>query len=698
MQPSDTLCERSQAPAARRIGFSAGAGSVASCFDYPMPPDDSRTALKRYGVAIAAIALSALLRLWAEATLGPSGFSLMLAAVVVAAWYGGLGPSLVALTLSLAVSSWLFKSEPEPALRVLTGLGVSYFVAVAIALLSESTRSARRRAEAAADEAIRQREQLGAALAEQRRAEQALRETEQRFARFMQHLPGLAWIKDVEGRYVYANDAAEKAFRTPREQLYGKTDLEVFPLETAAQFQANDRRALEAAGAEQAIETLEHPDGIVHHSIVNKFPIPGPDGKSALIGGMAIDITDRIRAEEALKEADRRKDEFLATLAHELRNPLAPISNSLQMLRVRRAPNDDSADALSVIERQVRQMVRIVDDLLDVNRITRGRLELRKDRVELADVIRSAVETSRPAIDARRHDLEVRLPERPIYLDGDLTRLAQAFSNLLNNSAKYTPPGGRIEIEASDGAGEALVAVRDNGIGIAADALPHVFEMFRQAEDSREQSQGGLGVGLTLVRRLIELHGGAIEAHSAGPGQGSEFVVRLPAAEPPAAKPPAAEPPASAEASLWAEAPELERPQSVASNGAAPDKAPRRRVLVVDDNADSAVTLGKMLEIMGNEVRLAHDGLEAIDAASTFLPEIIFMDLGMPKLSGYEAARRIRDAAWGRDIVIVALSGWGQQEDVQRSIEAGCTTHVVKPIDLAVLRELMSGALPSQSV
>ena len=643
-----------------------------------MTPYGSRTAFNRYGIAIAAIALSTLLRLWAETTLGPSGFSLMLAAVVIAAWYGGLGPSLVALTLSLAVSSWLFKSEPEPAIRVVTGLAVSYFVAVAIALLGESTRSARRRAEAAADEAIRQREQLGAALAEQRRAEQALRDTEQRFARFMQHLPGLAWIKDIDGRYVYANDAAEKAFCTPREELYGKTDLEVFPPETAAQFQANDRRALDAAGGEQAIETLEHSDGIVHHSIVNKFPIPGPDGASALIGGMAIDITDRIRAEEALKEADRRKDEFLATLAHELRNPLAPISNSLQMLKVRRAPNDNSTDALAIIERQVRQMVRIVDDLLDVNRITRGRLELRKDRIALADVIRSAIETSRPAIEAREHELTVRLPERPAYLDGDLTRLGQAFSNLLNNSAKYTPPRGRIEIEASDGAGEAVIVVRDNGAGIAADALPHVFEMFRQGEASRENSQGGLGVGLTLVRRLIELHGGTVEAHSAGPGQGSEFVVRLPVAEPPAST---------------AASPEPEHQQNVSSNGDAAAKPPQRRVLVVDDNADSAVTLGKMLEIMGNEVRLAHDGLEAIDVASTFLPEFIFMDLGMPKLSGYEAARRIRATPWGRDIVIVALTGWGQQEDIQRSIEAGCTTHIVKPIDFAVLGKLMSGAL-----
>src|SRR6185312_2744420 len=326
-----------------------------------------------------------------------------------------------------------------------------------------------------------------------RRTEQALRETEQRFARFMQHLPGLAWIKSADGRYLFVNDAAEKIFGLPRAELYGKTDRELFPDEAAAQFQENDRRAAESATGHQAVETLKHEDGVVHHSIVSKFPIPGPDGAAALIGGMAIDITDRIRAEEALHEADRRKDEFLATLAHELRNPLAPISNSLQWLRLRGALPADSAEALAVMERQTKQMVRIVEDLLDVNRITRGRLELRKERIELAECIRAAVETSRPAIDALGHELTVALPDRPVYLDGDLVRLGQAFSNLLYNSAKYTEPGGRIELEATSQAAEVAVSVRDNGIGIAAEALPQIFDMFQQGEGALKRSQGGLG-------------------------------------------------------------------------------------------------------------------------------------------------------------------------------------------------------------
>ncbi|HVW38838.1 MAG TPA: ATP-binding protein [Pirellulales bacterium] len=631
--------------------------------------DNPRSATTRYGVAVLAIAIAALVRYWADAALGGSGFSLFLAAVVVASWYGGLGPSLMALTLSVLVSAWLFRGEPQPAVRVWTGLAAFYFVGVAIALSSKSMRAAQRRAEVLADEEIRQREQLQATLI-------ALGESEQRFARFMQHLPGLAWIKDGEGRYVYVNDAAEKAFRTPRADLYGKTDREIFSRETAELFQQNDRRALLSATGEQTIEKLEHADGAVHHSIVSKFPIPGAAGENALIGGMAIDITDRIRAEEALRDADRRKDEFLATLAHELRNPLAPISNSLQVLRMQGALSDDSAAAHAIIERQVRQMVRIVDDLLDVSRITRGRLELRQERIELADAVRSAIETSRPAVDGRGHELVVDLPEQPIYLEGDLTRLGQAFSNLLNNSARYTPPGGRITIEAKAAAEQVVVAVRDNGVGISAESLPYVFEMFRQGDGALERSQGGLGIGLTLVRRLVELHGGTVEVHSEGRGQGSEFIVRIPLAEP-----------LDAEAAPTAP----ETPHAMAT----PGKPPQRRVLVVDDNSDSATTLGKMLEIMGSEVRLAHDGLQAVDVASSFQPEIIFMDLGMPNLNGYDATRRIRTMPWGREITIVALTGWGQQEDVQQSIEAGCTTHVVKPIDFAVLGKLMSGMMPA---
>ena len=375
---------------------------------------------------------------------------------------------------------------------------------------------------------------------ERRRAEQALHETEERFSRFMQYLPGLAWIKDVQGRYVYANDAAVAAFRTSRDQLYQKTDDDVFPADVAAQFKENDQRALASGAGVQAVETLEHEDGVVHHSIVNKFPIPGPDGKTALVGGIAFDITELKRAEDALREADRRKDEFLAVLAHELRNPLAPVVSSLELIE--RADNNPAlvADARATMQVQIELMVRLIDDLLDVSRITRNRLELRKDRIELAPVIRQAVEACRPLAEEANLQLDVALPAEPIVVDADAMRLAQVFGNLLTNACKYTRPGGQVRLIAerspqsptSPGGdeGEVVITVMDTGVGIPRDMLPRVFDMFTQIDRSLERSQGGLGIGLSLAKRLVEMHDGTVTAHSEGPGRGSTFVVRLPAA------------------------------------------------------------------------------------------------------------------------------------------------------------------------
>jgi PAS domain S-box-containing protein len=357
------------------------------------------------------------------------------------------------------------------------------------------------------------------------RAEEALRATERRFAGFMQHLPGLAWIKDLGGRYIYANAAAERAFRTPRAGLYGKTDDEVFSPETAALFRENDRRALDKVGGVQVVEALRHEDG-VHHSLVSKFPIPGPEGEPAYIGGMAIDISDRIRAEEALKEADRRKDEFLATLAHELRNPLAPIRNGLEILRM----TGGGDRVRETMERQVNHLVRLVDDLLEVSRITRGKVQLRMTRVDLGPVVEGAVETSRPVIEGAGHRLSVTLPREPLVVVADPVRVAQILTNLLNNAAKYTDRGGQIWLTAARQGSEAVLRVRDTGIGIPPEMLGRVFEMFTQVDRSSGHAQGGLGIGLALVRSLVQMHGGSVHAHSDGPGQGSEFTVRLPLA------------------------------------------------------------------------------------------------------------------------------------------------------------------------
>jgi PAS domain S-box-containing protein len=391
------------------------------------------------------------------------------------------------------------------------------------------------------------------------------------------------------------------------------------------------------------------------------------NGKFAYTRCFTRDFTQQYHAEHALREADRRKDDFLATLAHELRNPLAPIRNGLEVLRLQSRDAELFEQARSVMERQVQQMTRLVDDLLDVSRITRDKIELRRQRVELAAIVKSAVETSQPLIHSAGHQLIVTLPETPIFLDVDPARMAQVFSNLLNNSAKFTDLGGRIEIEAALDGSEAVVAVRDNGVGISCEALAYVFDMFRQSDCSLERAQGGLGIGLTLVRRLVELHGGAIYAQSQGPGKGSEFIVRLPVAAPGA-------------------------PQMTKTLTPSKHLVEKQRILVVDDNKDAGDTLSMLLRVKGNQVRTASNGLHAIEVASEFLPQVVLMDIGMPHLDGHETARRLRKLPCGRDITIIALTGWGQPDDVQRSIDAGCSAHLVKPVDIAELERLLAQA------
>jgi PAS domain S-box-containing protein len=753
-------------------------------------------------------------------------------------------------------------------------------------------------------------------ITDRKRDQESLRQSEERFARFMQHLPGLAWIKDISGKYVYANDAASNAFQIPSNELYGKTDDEIFSPETAAQFQDNDQRALASEAGIQSVETLEQGDGVLHYSYVNKFPIPGPDGTPTLVGGMAIDITDQKRAEvelirtqeqlrlvtdtmavavarctsdhryqwvspgcttllkksqeeiigrtirevigdsaystvrpyiervlagerveyeayldyqsigprwvrasyvptysdaatpdgwvavviditeekhreealrtseqlyraigesnnygvwicdpegrniytsesflklvglsqdecsnlgwtsvlhpddieetsnawkkcvstggawdrehrfrgadgawhmilargvpvksdsgeitawaginldisqlkrveHELREADRRKDEFLAVLAHELRNPLAPIRSGLELMRLAGDDRELFNEVHTTMERQTQIMVRLIDDLLDVSRITRGTIELRKSRVDLASVIQNAVETARPSMDDLGHRLSVVLPNRPIVLEADPTRLAQVISNLLNNSAKYTQPGGNIELVAERHDEEVVVTVRDSGIGIPSDMLKRIFEMFAQVDRSRERSSSGLGIGLTLVKRLIEMHGGTVEAHSAGPGKGSEFVIRLPIHVGP-----------------------LQRMLPTDGQTAATSAA--HRILVADDNEQAARILAMLLTALGNDVRVAHDGQAALEVAAEFHPDIIFLDLGMPKLDGYETARQIREQPWGKSVVLAALTGWGQEEDKRRTKEVGFNHHLVKPVEPSTLQMLLA--------
>jgi PAS domain S-box-containing protein len=380
--------------------------------------------------------------------------------------------------------------------------------------------------------------------------------------------------------------------------------------------------------------------------------------------GIGIDITDRKEYEQSLKEADRRKDEFLAMLAHELRNPLAPIRHAAQVFRLLAPAEPNLQRAQDMIERQVQEMTRLVDDLLDVSRITRGKIGLTREPLDLAVVIAAAVETSRPLIDAHRHQLLVSLPGEPLGVEADATRLAQVISNLLNNAAKYTSEDGHIWLTVEACPGEAVVRVRDDGVGIPPDLLPQVFDLFVQGDRSLARSEGGLGIGLTVVKSLVEMHGGSVEARSEGPGKGSEFIVRLPAVE--------------------------MQPAPAKRDDEGGLSGPSRRVLVVDDNEDVAHSLALLLQIKGHEVRTAHDGLTALNVAGEFLPEVVLLDIGLPTMDGYEVARRLRQQTGLENVVLVAVTGYGQEEDRRRAEEAGFDAHLTKPAEPAALQRLLA--------
>jgi len=380
------------------------------------------------------------------------------------------------------------------------------------------------------------------------------------------------------------------------------------------------------------------------------------------------------QSEEQLREADKRKDEFLATLAHELRNPLAPIRTAVALLQTDSPQHENLPFCLPMIERQLGHMARLLDDLLDISRIGRGTLPLRKERIELADVVGHAVEASRPLIDAGRHDLAVTLEGGPIILAADGTRLAQVLSNLLNNAARYSDAGSPIELFGRRDGDEVVIRVRDGGIGIPADLLPRIFEPFLPVDRALERSRGGLGIGLSLVRKFVELHGGRVEAASEGPGRGSEFTIRLPLG------------------------PELPRAVPVARRAAAsPPVTARRRILVVDDVPDSADSLAALLERQGHDARTAYGGVEAVQVAREYRPDIVLLDLGLPQLSGYEVGRQIRALGGGDPPLMIAITGWGHDENRERTRALGFTHHLVKPVDPAVLMQLLGPAEPAKN-
>ena len=475
------------------------------------------------------------------------------------------------------------------------------------------------------------------------------------------------YLFDLRGRFLYVNRALLALWRKDLLEVVGKNFFELdYPTQLAERLQ---RQIQQVIDTKQPVKDETPYAGFLGERDYEYIfvPVLGGGGAVEAVAGSTRDITERKRQAEALQEADRRKDEFLATLAHELRNPLASIRNGLQLMRLTGAGGEALEPTRAMMDRQLTQLVRLVDDLMDVSRITRGKIELRKERIQLATVIDSAVETSRPLIQKMDHELTVALPAQPVEMDADLIRLAQVFSNLLNNSAKYSDRGGHIWLTAERAASEVVISVKDAGLGIAADQLPRIFELFTQVDRSLDKAQGGLGIGLSLVKGLVEMHGGSIEARSEGLGHGSEFAVRLPIV-------------------VEATAP---RTSGNDTGTAAPPTL--LRVLVVDDNQDGADSLTLILRLMGNDVCTAYDGRAAVNLATEFRPDVVLLDIGLPSLNGYEACQRIREQPWGKDIVIVAATGWGQEEDRRRSQEAGFDHHMVKPVDPQALMKLLAG-------
>jgi signal transduction histidine kinase len=383
---------------------------------------------------------------------------------------------------------------------------------------------------------------------------------------------------------------------------------------------------------------------------------------------------DELKARSAaLEEADRRKDEFLATLAHELRNPLAPLRHGLDILR--RNPNsDDAAEIREMMDRQLVHLVRLIEDLLDIARVSQGKIELRKERIQAADVIRSALESSQPLIDSAGHSLTIGAPPEPIWLNADLTRVAQIVGNLLNNAAKYTPEGGRIGLSLRTDGDDAVIAVSDNGLGVPVDMQSKIFQLFAQVEHHSDRAKGGLGIGLALVKQLVAMHGGSVSAESAGPGQGSVFTVRIPLAAADATKSPQAEEPAA-------------------------ELAPTvpLKVLVVDDNLEVAQTVGWMLEEIGHEYHLVHDGRHALSAAREFRPDAILLDIGLPVMDGYAVCRAFRQDGLFKDALIIAQTGWGQERDKTLAAEAGFDHYLVKPVAYDELERVLANTAANKS-
>ena len=501
-------------------------------------------------------------------------------------------------------------------------------------------------------------------------AEQRRKESEEKLRLLADTIPQLAWMAHPDGHIFWYNRRWYEYTGTTPDQMEGWGWQSVHDPEVLPTVLERWRNCIATGQPFDMVFPLRGTDQRFRPFLTRVNPLKDDRGRITYWFGTNTDISEIKLMEQALRDNDRRKDEFLATLAHELRNPLAPIRNSLQILKMPRVDAEMVQQTRDMMERQVHHLVRLVDDLLDVSRVMRGKIELRRESVELAAIIARAVETAKPLVEVQGHKLEISVPTESLLLDADPVRLAQVISNLLTNSAKYMEANGNIWLFARRDGNRAILTVRDTGIGIAPDMLPHIFELFVQADHASTKAQGGLGIGLTLVKNLVEMHGGTVEARSDGLGKGCEFTVRLPLVA------------QGRRRKRIGEANEGQQPEPVRESG--------HRLLVVDDNRDAAVSLAMLLRLQGHDVQVAHDGPSALELAASYFPNMIFLDIGMPGMDGYEVARRMRQQAGLEKVVLAALTGWGQQEDRRRTAEAGFDHHLVKPPEPKSLESLLA--------
>ena len=617
-----------------------------------------------YIVALATTLAVVLFRLLLSSVLADTAFFFpFVIAVTLSAWYGGLKPGLLSTLLGGAFGLFFFV-PPQYTFKVPDSrIGITlvfFFVANGtISLVCGALHKALNTLEESEAKALEH-------VSDIERRDEALRDAQQQLHLITDSMSALVTRCTTDLRYSWVSKPYADWLRIPREKIIGASIEETVGSSAFGVLFPYYERAL---NGETVRLELEIDFQTIGPRWVNAVYTPtfGTDGKPDGWVGVVIDIDEQKRSEEALRVTDRRKDTFLAVLAHELRNPLAPLRNSLEILK--RSENNPTLNlkARTTMERQLSHMVRLVDDLLDLSRINSDKLELQKQPVSLSEVVSQAVETVRPLIAEAGHELSIDLPEEPMRLNADTVRLSQAFSNLLNNACKYTDPGGRISLSAVGKDGHVVVVVRDNGMGIPAELSPRIFDMFTQANQSSERHHGGLGIGLALVKRLVEMHDGEVSAQPNQAGKGSEFRVRLPLL---AAK--------------------KDTGAATASRGtSSPAQAPLK-ILVVDDNKDSAESLCVLLDLVGYKTSMAHDGEDALHKAPELKPDVVLLDIGLPKLNGYEVARRIRLEPWGARAILVAITGWGQTEDIDLAREAGFDHHLVKPVEPDTLLSLIA--------